>query len=585
MYKKQTWKHPAVRFKQFANKSYAVFNSLNKEVAICVLSVQTLSFASPTCLSAQTENHMADGEKLMQGIEVTGTRVPLTETEAARLVTVLDRATIENAPVQSVNDLLKYASGIDVRQRGAMGIQTDISIHGGTFDQITILLNGVNISNPQTGHLTADFPVAIEDIERIEILEGPAARVYGTSAFCGAINIVTSAEKQKHIQAHATGGSYRLGGGGLRLNLSARPWTNQVSGSYLRTDGATPNSDFNVWRTYYQGGLSTPSTTLHWQAGFSRQQYGANTFYSAKYDNQYEETARYLVSVRADTKVGRLHLQPTLYWNRSADHYQLIRHTSDGENFHRTDVYGLNVNACLTTVAGKTALGMEMRSEGIYLNVPDFYFLNGSSKTSIGYREVNWSLPRDRQLVHTRQLNYDCTWERIPSSLWSFVPLVEYHGGGAAATLEPLHEHLDEYRTLMFQNYGAGIQACYRGPRLYDSPEVKEAVKEIIAWYKRYRRILNSDIIHLRKPDARDWDGIMHVDPSGREKALALFFNPTSRPMTRTITLPLYYTGLKDKALIREQEGQAVSYSLDARQHVTLQVEIPANGYTWYVVE
>lgn len=401
MYKKQTWKHPAVRFKQFANKSYAVFNSLNKEVAICVLSVQTLSFASPTCLSAQTENHMADGEKLMQGIEVTGTRVPLTETEAARLVTVLDRATIKNAPVQSVNDLLKYASGIDVRQRGAMGIQTDISIHGGTFDQITILLNGVNISNPQTGHLTADFPVAIEDIERIEILEGPAARVYGTSAFCGAINIVTSAEKQKHIQAHATGGSYGLGGGGLRLNLSARPWTNQVSGSYLRTDGATPNSDFNVWRTYYQGGLSTPSTTLHWQAGFSRQQYGANTFYSAKYDNQYEETARYLVSVRADTKVGRLHLQPTLYWNRSADHYQLIRHTSDGENFHRTDVYGLNVNACLTTVAGKTALGMEMRSEGIfstslgrplqeaqYVNVPRHdgkRYTRKDSRTNVSY--------------------------------------------------------------------------------------------------------------------------------------------------------------------------------------------------------
>ena len=104
-------------------------------------------------------------------------------------------------------------------------------------------------------------------------------------------------------------------------------------------------------------------------------------------------------------------------------------------------------------------------------------------------------------------------------------------------------------------------------------------------------KIINSlfeeglDLLHLRKPDARDWDGIMHVDPSGREKALALFFNPTSRPMTRTITLPLYYTGLKDKALIREQEGQAVSYSLDARQHVTLQVEIPANGYTWYVVE
>ena len=121
-----------------------------------------------------------------------------------------------------------------------------------------------------------------------------------------------------------------------------------------------------------------------------------------------------------------------------------------------------------------------------HLNVPDFYFLNGSTKVGIGYREVNWSLPRDHQLIHIRQLNYDCTWERIPSSLWSFVPLVEYHGGGKAATLEPLSEHLYEYKTLMFQNYGAGVQACYRGPRLYDTPETKQVVTEIISWYKKY---------------------------------------------------------------------------------------------------
>ena len=226
-----------------------------------------------------------------------------------------------------------------------------------------------------------------------------------------------------------------------------------------------------------------------------------------------------------------------------------------------------------------------MCEHGIYLNVPDFYFLNGSTKTSIGYREVNWSLPRDRQLIHTRQLNYDCTWERIPSSLWSFVPLVEYHGGGAAATLEPLSEHLSEYKTLMFQNYGAGIQACYRGPRLYDTEETKEAVQEIIAWYKKYRRILNSDIIHLRKPDARDWDGIMHVNPQEKEKALAMFFNPTDEDITRTISLPLYYTGLKEKAKIREQEGAAQTCALDCHGNVELNVKIPARSYTWYVVE
>ena len=226
-----------------------------------------------------------------------------------------------------------------------------------------------------------------------------------------------------------------------------------------------------------------------------------------------------------------------------------------------------------------------MCEQGIYMNVPDYYFLNGTSKVGIGYREVNWSLPRDRQLIHTRQLNYDCTWERLPSSLWSFVPLVQYHGGGAAATLEPLSEHLYEYKTLMFQNYGAGVQACYRGPRLYDTEETKAAVVEIISWYKRYRDILNSDIIHLRKPDARDWDGIMHVNPTLKQKALAMFYNPTDKEMVRHVTLPLYYTGLQGKARIREQEGRPKTYRLDADHSVRLTVTIPAGGYTWYVVE
>ena len=226
-----------------------------------------------------------------------------------------------------------------------------------------------------------------------------------------------------------------------------------------------------------------------------------------------------------------------------------------------------------------------MCENGIYINVPDYYLLNGSTKVAIGYREVNWSLPRERQLIHTRQINYRCTWERMPSSLWSFVPLVQYHGGGAVATLEPLCEHLYEYKTLMFQNYGAGVQACYRGPRLYDTEQTKQVVIDIISWYKKYREILNSDIIHLRQPDARDWDGIMHVNPSLKEKALAMFYNPTDKEMVRTINLPLYYTGLEKVARIREQEGKARNYKLNRDYSVTLQVTIPANGYTWYVVE
>lgn len=232
-----------------------------------------------------------------------------------------------------------------------------------------------------------------------------------------------------------------------------------------------------------------------------------------------------------------------------------------------------------------TALYHWMCENGIYLNVPDFYFLNGSTKVGIGYREANWSLPRERQLIHTRQLNHDCTFERPASALWSFVPLVEYQGGGAAATLEPLKDHLFEYRTLMFQNYGAGVQACYRGPRLYDSPETRQAVLDVIGWYKKYRNILNSDIIHLRRPDARDWDGIMHVSPTEKERGLAMFYNPTSEVMKRRIKLPLYYTGLTETASIREQEGTAARYRLGRDYTVELDVTIPANGYTWYVIE
>lgn len=226
-----------------------------------------------------------------------------------------------------------------------------------------------------------------------------------------------------------------------------------------------------------------------------------------------------------------------------------------------------------------------MSEQGIYMNVPDFYFLNGSNKVGIGYREVNWSLPRDRQVIHARQLNYDSTWDRIPSSVWSFVPLVEYQGGGAAATLEPLGDHLYEYEMHMIQNYGAGVQACYRGPRLYDTPETKELVVNVISWYKKYRNILNSDIIHLRKPDARDWDGMMHVSTTEKERGFALFYNPLDEDIVRKIKLPLYYTGLTDIAQIREKEGTPVSYKLERDFTVTLEVAIPAKGYTWYVVE
>lgn len=226
-----------------------------------------------------------------------------------------------------------------------------------------------------------------------------------------------------------------------------------------------------------------------------------------------------------------------------------------------------------------------MRNEGIYMNVPDFYVNSGTNKTGIGYREVNWSLPRERQAVLGRQNIYDGLWTRIPSMCWTFVPLTQYHGGGAAATMEPLKDHLKEYENQMIQNYGSGVQACYRGPRLYDAPETKALVDKTIKWYKQYREILNSDIIHLRRPSGKDWDGFLHVNPKLKQKGLALLFNPTDEDITRKIKLPLYYTGLSDKALVAVEGENTRSYKLSRDYNIEIELTIPAQGYQWITIE
>ena len=225
------------------------------------------------------------------------------------------------------------------------------------------------------------------------------------------------------------------------------------------------------------------------------------------------------------------------------------------------------------------------RGRGIYLNVPDWYFLSGSNKCAMGYREVNWSLPRDRQVVLARQNTFDGTWQKTPSMGWMFVPLVQYQGGGAAATIEPLAEHLDIYEALMAQNFLAGVQACYRGTRLYDTGATKAMVKKWVDFYKANRAILDSDIIHVRRPDGRDLDGFLHVNPNLKVKGLAAVFNPTDREIVRDWTLPLYYTGLATRARIREKDGPARDVALDRLFRVTVPVRLAPRSLTWFFIE
>jgi hypothetical protein len=224
------------------------------------------------------------------------------------------------------------------------------------------------------------------------------------------------------------------------------------------------------------------------------------------------------------------------------------------------------------------------RGKGIYLNVPDYYFLSGSNKTGMGYRETNWSLPREQQEIIERQNIYDGTWHKTPSMGWMFVPLVEYQGGGQAATIEPLKEHLSHYEQRLANLFGAGVQACYRGPQLFDAPETKAVVAKWVAFYKQHRRILDGDLIHVRRPDGRDYDAILHVDPQGAEKGLLMVYNPLNEPIKRKIKVDLYYTGLKNRAKLTDKNGKVSTLPIASDNKAWIDIDVPAKSQVWYIL-
>jgi len=225
------------------------------------------------------------------------------------------------------------------------------------------------------------------------------------------------------------------------------------------------------------------------------------------------------------------------------------------------------------------------RERGVYLTVPDWYFLNGSSKTGMGYRESNWSLPRRQQEIIERQNIFDGTWEKTPSMGWMHVPLVEYQGGGDEATIEPLRDHLPHYGQRLADLLGAGVQAAWRGKRLYDAPETMELVKKWVTFYKKHREILDSDIIHVKRADGRDIDAILHVNPSTGEKGLLMVYNPLDHEVIKDLTINIYYTGLKNVAMVFENDSIKRQYNISRDYLLTIPVSVHARSESWYIIK
>ncbi|MDP4208344.1 MAG: TonB-dependent receptor [Bacteroidota bacterium] len=353
-------------FRQWTRKPFAVFNSLTMVMKIGVLSA-VYSLSNPTqTANGQGETSVIVKKDTLEEVEVTGQQAPKVNSQIARVVSVISRSEVDRAPVQSPNDLLRYLPQVDIRQRGANGVQADVSIQGGSSDQTLILLNGINFNDPQTGHYHLNLPVGLESIDRIEVLKGPASRVYGSGAFSGAINFVTGLNPNNYVKVSQTGGDFGLQRSVVAINQHSESVHNFVEVSRSQSDGYIHNTDYDIKNIYYHGKAYVKDGNIALQLGYTDKNYGANSFYGPQYLNQHESTQTYFGSLGAE--VGSIvKLNPFTYWRRNYDHY-ILDYTNPSlyQNYHRTDAYGGGLRTAYYSALGKTSLGIEYRKEVIY---------------------------------------------------------------------------------------------------------------------------------------------------------------------------------------------------------------------------
>jgi iron complex outermembrane receptor protein len=393
-----------IRFKRFMRKKYAAFCSMHRVVTIGVVAGSVLTSMHVSTTKAQTitgEQQQKVIEQALDEVMVTASRLEAPAGQAAKIVTVITKEQVERAPVRSIQDLLVYVANVDVIQRGGHGVQSDISIRGGSHDQNAVLLNGVNLSNPHTGHYSFDIPINLSDIERIEIIHGPSALVYGASAFSGGINIITKKKSDTRLYANVEGGMHALRGMETRAAAETGITSHSLSVGYHASEGYIANSDYHLYNILWQSRIHLPETSkIDIQLGYNDKQYGANTFYSAKYPNQYEYTGAYMSSVKGEFG-STLKIVPILYWNRHHDQFDLIKGLDTGRNFHRNDTYGGNLIFMYSSLLGNTSLGGEVRKEDIMSSLLGKPMITPHRKYKMYDSRVNTSIA----LEHTLSLN------------------------------------------------------------------------------------------------------------------------------------------------------------------------------------
>ena len=310
-------------------------------------------------------NLFSQEKKEIQALDtvlIKSTRIDLPFKENARTIQVISAEFIKNSAATNVADLLQQVAGVDIRRRGTAGSQADLYIRGGGFDQTLLLIDGIKMDDAQTGHHTMNAALPIEVIERIEIIKGPAARVFGQNAFTGAINIVTKSTLANTASVNIEAGSFGQLNGSVTVGKEFENSSIIAHVGILTSDGYRHNSDYENKNYLLKGVFNKKEQPIEVIATFFDKKFGANGFYaSATATEQYEETQSSLLGASTTFRTEKFKITPRVYWKRGEDEYVYIRdNPSVYRNLHITNKVGVETNASYTSDTGITGFGVDI---------------------------------------------------------------------------------------------------------------------------------------------------------------------------------------------------------------------------------
>ena len=310
-------------------------------------------------------NLFSQEKKEIQALDtilIKSTRIDLPFKENARTIQVISAEFIKNSAATNVADLLQQVAGVDIRRRGSAGSQADLYIRGGGFDQTLLLIDGIKMDDAQTGHHTMNAALPIEVIERIEIIKGPAARVFGQNAFTGAINIVTKSTLANTASVNIEAGSFGQLNGSVTVGKEFENSSIIAHVGILTSDGYRHNSDYENKNYLLKGVFNKKEQPIEVIATFFDKKFGANGFYaSATATEQYEETQSSLLGASTTFRTEKFKITPRVYWKRGQDEYVYIRdNPSVYRNLHITNKVGVETNASYTSDIGITGFGVDI---------------------------------------------------------------------------------------------------------------------------------------------------------------------------------------------------------------------------------